>query len=74
LDRIEAVSPAAKPRLIRPPAISRTASAGLLPGPAAPDAQLFLAHPHVGPRWATAFQNMAEMVSPGSTLGAGLDL
>jgi hypothetical protein len=57
-----------KPRLIRPPAISRTASAVWLPGPAAPDAELSSgASRRSVAALLTAFQNIAGMVSPGTT-------
>ena len=59
--------PRSKPSAIRPCAISRTACGGLVPAPAAPDAEFLLAHPHaIAARCATAFQNIAGTVSPGT--------
>ena len=65
---IDAVSPRFKPRCIRPPAISRTAS------PVWAQVQLrqmpscFWRIQTLGARCATAFQNIAGMVSPSSTM------
>ena len=64
---MDAHSPGAKPSDMRPPAISRTASAVWF------QVQLFQMPSSFwrihtrGPRSATAFQNMAAMVSPAST-------
>src|SRR5574343_841816 len=67
LANMEAVWPRCRPRACRPAAISRTASAVCI------QVQLFqmpssFCRSHTrSPRWRTAFQNSAGMVSPGTT-------
>jgi hypothetical protein len=67
LERIEAQSPRAKPIAMRPPAISRTASAVWSQVQLFQMPSSFCRIHTLGPRSATAFQNMAEMVLPPST-------
>src|SRR3990167_10011414 len=68
LARMEAHSPLAKPRLNRPLPISRTASAVWFQVQLRHRPRCFCRIQMLGPRLATAFQNMAGMVSPGMTM------
>src|SRR5665647_1952098 len=68
LDRMEAHSPGAKPRLIRPAAISRTASPVCVQFWLRQMPSFFCRIQTWLPRRSTAFQNIAGMVSPGITM------
>ncbi|MCY1374511.1 hypothetical protein D9M69_618590 [compost metagenome] len=67
LERMDAVSRAAKPSDIRPWAISRTASPVWSQDQLRQMPNSFCRIQTLGPRLCTAFQNIAGMVSPGST-------
>src|SRR5688572_24993007 len=67
LDRMEAVSRGAKPRLHSPPAISRTASPVCVQVQLRQMPRSFWRIHTCGPRLRTPFQNMAGMVSPSRT-------
>ncbi|EWS63728.1 hypothetical protein Y695_03038 [Hydrogenophaga sp. T4] len=68
LERIDAVSCAAKPSAIRPWAISRTASAVWFQVQLRQMPNSFCRIHTLGPRFCTAFQNIAGMVSPATTI------
>lgn len=67
LDRMDAHSPGSKPSDIRPPPISRTASAVWFQVQLFQMPSSFWRIHTLGPRACTAFQNMAGMVLPAST-------
>src|SRR5512139_3120585 len=68
LARIDAHSPGSTPRLIRPWAISRTASPVCAQVHSRHRPSSFWRRNTLGPRRATPFQNSAGMVSPASTM------
>ena len=68
LARTDAQSPGLKPRLTSPAAISRTASAVWFQVQLRHRPRCFCRIQMLGPRFSTAFQNMAGMVSPCTTM------